>query len=214
MAENEELFLPPMSNNERILMNILGMEGVDIEPPQSRIEKLLLAILEQGSMGGGGSTTLAGLNDVDIDDETGGQILAYDAVSEKWVNTDNSIVLSGTASGSTISVEGASPAAILRAKQSGKAVYLFLDYKLLPLVYYSYTSLIGTATFTFCSTDSTDVYTVTFDTVSMSATTYSGTLSNVTILKRPASAVSGQYLKFDGTDWIAADLPVYSGGVS
>ena len=38
--------LPPMSNNERILMNILGMEGVEIEPIQSRIEFLLLKILK------------------------------------------------------------------------------------------------------------------------------------------------------------------------
>ena len=38
--------LPPVSNNERILQNILGIEGVEIQPIQSRIEYLLLKVLE------------------------------------------------------------------------------------------------------------------------------------------------------------------------
>lgn len=38
--------LPPVSNNERILQNILGIEGVEILPIQSRIEFLLLKVLE------------------------------------------------------------------------------------------------------------------------------------------------------------------------
>lgn len=51
-ADNE--ILPPVSNNERILQNILGVEGVEIGPIQSRIEQLLLDILENGSGGGSG----------------------------------------------------------------------------------------------------------------------------------------------------------------
>lgn len=51
-ADNE--ILPPISNVERILQNILGVEGVDIEPIQSRNEALLLQILEQGGGSGGG----------------------------------------------------------------------------------------------------------------------------------------------------------------
>ena len=43
-ADNE--ILPPVSNNERILQNILGIEGVEILPIQSRIEYLLLQILK------------------------------------------------------------------------------------------------------------------------------------------------------------------------
>lgn len=53
-ADNE--ILPPISNNERILQNILGIEGVDIEPIQSRVEALLLQILEQGGSGGSGGS--------------------------------------------------------------------------------------------------------------------------------------------------------------
>ena len=43
--------LEPMSNNEKILLNILGETGVEIDPPQSRIENLLLQVLEQGTGG-------------------------------------------------------------------------------------------------------------------------------------------------------------------
>ena len=44
-ADPDEI-LPPVSNNERILQNILGIEGVEILPIQSRIEFLLLKVLE------------------------------------------------------------------------------------------------------------------------------------------------------------------------
>ena len=33
-------------------------------------------------------------------------------------------------------------------------------------------------------------------------------------LSAPSSPTSGQYLKWNGTAWVASDLPVYSGGVS
>lgn len=39
---------PPVSNNEKILLNILGETGVEIDPLQSPIENLLLQLLEQG----------------------------------------------------------------------------------------------------------------------------------------------------------------------
>ena len=39
--------------------------------------------------GGGGSSTLAGLSDVDITSPSDGQILQYDATSQKWVNHVN-----------------------------------------------------------------------------------------------------------------------------
>lgn len=44
-ADNE--ILPPESNIERILQNILGVEGVEILPIQSRNEALLLQILKK-----------------------------------------------------------------------------------------------------------------------------------------------------------------------
>ena len=43
---NPDEILPPVSNNERILQNILGIEGVEILPIQSRIEFLLLKVLK------------------------------------------------------------------------------------------------------------------------------------------------------------------------
>lgn len=47
----------PQSNIERILMNILGATGVDINPIQSRNEALLLEILENGGGSGGGGSS-------------------------------------------------------------------------------------------------------------------------------------------------------------
>lgn len=40
--------------------------------------------------GGGGSTTLSGLTDTDIDTPTDGQVLKYDATTNKWVNAAES----------------------------------------------------------------------------------------------------------------------------
>ena len=58
---------------------------------QTSSKKLVGAINElyQGG-GGGGSSTLDGLNDVDIDDQTlsDGQVLKYDSAEDKWVNDD------------------------------------------------------------------------------------------------------------------------------
>ena len=39
-----------------------------------------------GPGGGGGSSTLSGLTDVDISNPTDGQVLVYNAASQKWVN--------------------------------------------------------------------------------------------------------------------------------
>lgn len=52
MLGDQNELKPPVSNNEKILLNILGETGVEIDPPRSPIEKLLLQWLEQG----GGST--------------------------------------------------------------------------------------------------------------------------------------------------------------
>ena len=46
-----------ISREEKIIMKMLG-EDVEIEPPQSRIEVLLIRLLEQGGGGGGGSSGL------------------------------------------------------------------------------------------------------------------------------------------------------------
>lgn len=44
-------FLEPLSANEAILQNMLGAEN-ELREPESRIEELLLELLEQGSTGG------------------------------------------------------------------------------------------------------------------------------------------------------------------
>lgn len=49
--------------------------------------------LEISLGGGGGSSTLAGLSDVDITTPTGGQALVYDDVNDEWVNGDVSQVI-------------------------------------------------------------------------------------------------------------------------
>lgn len=49
--------------------------------------------LEISLGGGGGSSTLAGLSDVDITTPTGGQALIYDDVNDEWVNGDVSQVI-------------------------------------------------------------------------------------------------------------------------
>ena len=49
---------------------------------------LIGAINEIAQGGGGGSSTLAGLTDVDITTPTDGQVLSYDSVNQEWVNAD------------------------------------------------------------------------------------------------------------------------------
>lgn len=49
--------------------------------------------LEISLGGGGGSSTLAGLSDVDLTSPTGGQALIYDDVNDEWVNGDVSQVI-------------------------------------------------------------------------------------------------------------------------
>ena len=44
----------------------------------------LIDAIEQG--GGGGSSTLSGLSDVDITSASNGQVLTYDSTAEKWEN--------------------------------------------------------------------------------------------------------------------------------
>lgn len=52
LGANNEV-LPPVSNIERILQNIIGIPDVEILPIQSRNEALLLQILEEGAGAGG-----------------------------------------------------------------------------------------------------------------------------------------------------------------
>ena len=56
-------FGAPQSRNEAILQNILGADN-ELLPPQSRIEVLLQAILEQGIAGGLPSHTIADIGKV------------------------------------------------------------------------------------------------------------------------------------------------------
>ena len=56
-------FQKPQSREEAILQNMLGANNV-LEPPQSRIEALLLEILETGGGGGGGTTNYEHLSNL------------------------------------------------------------------------------------------------------------------------------------------------------
>lgn len=56
-------FEKPQSREEAILQNMLGANNV-LEPAQSRIEALLLEILETGGGGGGGTTNYEHLNNL------------------------------------------------------------------------------------------------------------------------------------------------------
>ena len=47
-------------------------------------------IIDQNLGGGGGSSTLSGLSDVDINSPTDGEVLTYDGNSSKWINTSGS----------------------------------------------------------------------------------------------------------------------------
>lgn len=49
-----------------------------------------MILWNQGS-GGGGSSTLSGLTDVDISNPTDGQVLVYNATAQKWENGANCI---------------------------------------------------------------------------------------------------------------------------
>ena len=79
-GEQIELWAP-QSNIERILMNILGATGVDINPIQSRNEALLLQILENGGgSGGGGSSDFSTATvTVTIIDQSGQGVETLDA---------------------------------------------------------------------------------------------------------------------------------------
>ena len=47
-------------------------------------------ITDAGGGGGGGSSTLAGLTDVDLSNPTNGQVLKYNATTQKWENANES----------------------------------------------------------------------------------------------------------------------------
>lgn len=65
------------------------LNGINFTSDLQTTEKTVIgAINEVAQGGGGGSSTLDGLTDVDIDDTTlaDGQALVYDGIEEKWVN--------------------------------------------------------------------------------------------------------------------------------
>lgn len=82
-------------------------------------------MMGQKAAGGGGSSTLSGLTDVDISNPTDGQTLVYNSTSGKWENgggpllvnaswDDNSLVCDKTAS------------EMLTAFQSGRTVFVIV----------------------------------------------------------------------------------------
>lgn len=66
------------------------LKGINFTSDLQTTEKTVIGAINEVAQGGGGggSSTLNGLNDVDIDDTTlaDGQALVYNGISEKWVN--------------------------------------------------------------------------------------------------------------------------------
>lgn len=58
----------------------------NLPDPITREEIYLNAIAQNGTGGGGGSSALSGLTDVDISNPTDGQTLVYNATAQKWEN--------------------------------------------------------------------------------------------------------------------------------
>lgn len=68
-----------------------GAKGLVPAPASGDNEKFLKGDGTWGTpSGGGGSSTLAGLSDVDLDNLTNGQILKYNTTTQKWENADES----------------------------------------------------------------------------------------------------------------------------
>ena len=69
-----------------------GTAGYAPQPLIADKDKYLKGDGTWGTPSGGGSSTLAGLSDVDITSPQGGQILQYDSVNSKWTNTIERLV--------------------------------------------------------------------------------------------------------------------------
>lgn len=75
----------PITRQEQFLAAAAGGSADNLPDPITREELYLKAIADNAG-GGGGSSSLAGLTDVDLTNPTDGQTLVYDATAGKWVN--------------------------------------------------------------------------------------------------------------------------------
>lgn len=84
-------FDAPQSRNEAILQNILGANNV-LGEPQSRIEALLMQILDQGGGGGGGGAVDS------VNGQTGTVVLDAEDVGASAVPTEVTVTTAGAVS--------------------------------------------------------------------------------------------------------------------
>lgn len=175
--------------------------------------------------GGGGASSLSGLSDVAITTPANGDILAYNSAADEWQNIElpkDVVEITGTLSGSTITMN-TNPSFIAGYANAGKEVRLKVDHTLMRLTYYSYTSLIGTMSLmVFEGAESgSSIRTAVFENVSMSSSSYTGTLKSNAIpddavdigaIPAPISPTSGDFLTYNGSAWVAQSLSTWQGG--
>ena len=174
------------------------------------------------------TANLSGLLDVDLDDPQEGQVLTYDYTAGKWTNedpsggdslpevdaSDNGDVLTvvngqwdkATPSGGGVTVDSAMSSSSTNPVQN-KVIYTALqnkaDSSAVPSAYTSNPAALGTA-----SAGSSTAYAKGDHVHAMP------TASQVGAIAAPQSPSSGQFLSWNGSAWVAASLPVYTGGVS
>ena len=91
----------PTTTDQTIIGAINEIHGFTGEGPLNTTAQTVTGAINELAAGGGGSTTLDGLTDVDITSPTDGQILKYDATNQKWINGSG-----GSATGGNMSFLG------------------------------------------------------------------------------------------------------------
>ena len=208
-------FDAPQSRNEAILQNILGANNV-LGEPQSRIEALLMQILDQGGGGGGavnsvnGQTGTVVLTAADFDIYRVVYTVDFDTAAVTCNKTANEI---------------------FTAMQSGKAVEAALvdadtGYTIghLSSVVFGGTTLVWSAQsysnnlesyfllHTIANNNISIMLTGSVDSVNGQTGTVVLDADDVGAIAAPSSPTSGQFLVYNGSAWVAQTLATWQGG--
>lgn len=89
-----------MEYGQRVAVALTNISLGDSLVLHTNYEYTTLSEQIANSGGGGGSSTLAGLSDVNLSSPTDGQVLKYDATNDEWVNANES----GGGGGSTVTI--------------------------------------------------------------------------------------------------------------